>query len=46
MIITASLCFALVSYREARSEPIAAQIATMQVLKNRAMLNKEKPCKE
>jgi hypothetical protein len=43
---TAALCFALVSYREARSEPIAAQIATMQVLRNRATLNREKPCKE
>ena len=43
---TAVLCFALVSYREARSEPIAAQIATMQILQNRAKLNREKPCKE
>jgi hypothetical protein len=44
--ISAGLCFALVSYREARSEPIAAQIATMQILQNRAKLNSEKPCKE
>jgi hypothetical protein len=44
--VTAALCFALVSYREARSEPIAAQIATMQILKNRSKLNREKPCKE
>ena len=45
-ITGATLCFALVSYREARSEPIAAQIATMQILKNRATLNHAKPCKE
>jgi hypothetical protein len=43
---TSALCFALVSYREARSEPIAAQIATMQILQNRATLNRENPCKE
>jgi hypothetical protein len=42
----ASLCFALVGYREARGESIAAQIATMQILQNRAKLNHEKPCKE
>ena len=45
-VTTAAMCFALVSYREARSESIAAQIATMQILQNRAKLNHEKPCKE
>ena len=45
-MISAAFCFALVAYREARSEPIAAQIATMQILRNRATLNHEKPCKE
>jgi hypothetical protein len=46
MSVTAALCFALVSYREARGEPISAQIATMQILQNRSKLNREKPCKE
>ena len=45
-MINAAFCFALVAYREARSESIAAQIATMQILKNRATLHHEKPCKE
>jgi hypothetical protein len=46
MSATVALCFALVGYREARGESIAAQIATMQILQNRAKLNHEKPCKE
>ena len=43
---TALLCTALVMYREARSEPIAAQIATAKILQHRATLNQNHVCKE
>ena len=46
MILEVGLCFALVSYREARGEPVSAQIATMQILKNRAKKRKSGVCKE
>ena len=45
-MITAAMCFALVMYREARSEPIAAQLATAKILHHRATLNKTHVCKE
>jgi spore germination cell wall hydrolase CwlJ-like protein len=40
------MCFALVMYREARSEPIAAQVATAKILEHRATLNQNPACKE
>ena len=43
---TALLCYALVSFREARSEEVAAQIAALKVLENRATLNHTSVCKE
>lgn len=46
MINTALLCFALTAYRETRGEEVAAQIAAMKVLSNRAELNHTHVCKE
>ncbi len=46
MIKTAAFCLALVIYREARSEDLAAQIATAKILQNRATLNKTSVCGE
>lgn len=46
MIATALLCLALNSYRETRGEEVAAQIAAMKVLSNRATLNHAPICKE
>lgn len=43
---TALLCLALNSYRETRGEEVAAQIAAMKVLSNRATLNHAPVCKE
>ena len=45
-MISTSICLALVMYREARSEPIAAQIATAKILQHRAVLNQTPVCKE
>lgn len=45
-MIAAATCLALVMYREARSEPIATQIATAKILENRATLNQNHVCKE
>ena len=45
-MIAAATCLALVMYREARSEPIAAQVATAKILLHRATLNKNHVCKE
>lgn len=42
----ALLCLALNSYRESRGEEVAAQIAAMKVLSNRAELNHTSVCKE
>jgi spore germination cell wall hydrolase CwlJ-like protein len=47
LIASAALfCLALNSYRETRSEEVAAQIAAMKVLNNRATLNHAPVCKE
>lgn len=46
MIKTAVLCLALNSYRETRGEEVAAQIAAMKVLENRATLNHTPICSE
>ncbi len=46
MVKTALLCYALVSYREARAELLAAQIAAMKVLHNRATLHHKPTCEE
>ena len=46
MIKTAVLCYALTAYREARGEEVAAQIAAMKVLSNRATLNHAPICEE
>ena len=43
---TALLCLSLNSYRETRGEEVAAQIAAMRVLMNRAELNHTTICKE
>lgn len=43
---TALFCLALNSYRETRSEEVAAQIAAMRVLQNRATLNHSSVCAE
>ena len=43
---TTLLCLALNSYRETRGEEVAAQIAAMKVLSNRASLNHAPVCKE
>lgn len=45
-MIASATCLALVMYREARSEPIAAQIATAKILQHRATLNQTPVCKE
>ena len=45
MILAAS-CLALVMYREARGENIAAQLATAKVLQNRAKKRKTGVCRE
>jgi spore germination cell wall hydrolase CwlJ-like protein len=46
LIKTALFCLALNSYRETRGEEVAAQIAAMKVLENRATLNHTPICKE
>jgi hypothetical protein len=46
MAKTALLCLALNGYRETRSEEVAAQIAAMRILQNRAELNHTTVCKE
>ena len=46
MLKTALLCYAITAYRETRSEEVAAQIASMKVLENRATLNQTPVCKE
>jgi hypothetical protein len=46
IIKTALLCYALTAYRETRSEEVAAQIAALKVLENRATLNHTPVCKE
>jgi spore germination cell wall hydrolase CwlJ-like protein len=46
MMTTALVCLALTSFREARGEEVAAQIAAMKVLSNRATLNHTHVCKE
>jgi hypothetical protein len=46
MLNTALLCFALTSYRETRGEEVAAQIAALKILENRATLNQTPVCKE
>jgi hypothetical protein len=43
---TALFCYALTAYREARGQEVAAQIAAMQILQNRATLNRTPVCKE
>lgn len=45
-MIVAATCLALVMYREARSESIAAQIATAKILQNRAKKTGKGECKE
>jgi hypothetical protein len=46
MMTTALLCYSLVVFREARGEEVAAQIAAMKILQNRAELNHTHVCKE
>ena len=46
MVKTALICYALVAYREARAELLAAQIAAMKVLENRATLSHKPTCEE
>jgi spore germination cell wall hydrolase CwlJ-like protein len=47
MIIKSTLfCLALNGYRETRGESIAAQIAAMKILQNRATLNRTHVCEE
>ena len=43
---TALLCLALNSYRETRGEEVAAQVAAMKILQNRAELNQTTVCNE
>jgi spore germination cell wall hydrolase CwlJ-like protein len=46
VVKTALLCLALNSYRETRGEEVAAQIAAMKILQNRAELNHTTVCQE
>lgn len=43
---TAALCYALVVHREARSEPVSAQIAVAKTLQNRAAKSHQSACHE
>ena len=43
---TALLCYAIATYRETRDQEVAAQIAALKILENRATLNKTPVCKE
>jgi spore germination cell wall hydrolase CwlJ-like protein len=45
MLKSAVLCLALASYHEARSEPIAAQIAVQKILQHRAISHATSVCK-
>jgi hypothetical protein len=46
LVKSALFCLALNSYRETRDQEVAAQIAAMKILQNRATLNHTHVCKE
>ena len=46
MIKAMALCYALASFREARGEPVAAQIAVAKILQHRAEKSHKTPCAE
>jgi spore germination cell wall hydrolase CwlJ-like protein len=46
MVKAALFCLALNAYRETRGEDVAAQIAAMRILQNRATLNHTSICRE